>query len=98
MLITCFSAGNQRRYFYDSEGESFWSLKDQTTSLMQGADQSVGLNLLSIALLFFLNNFTFLDAKASVIQLWKKYRPSSSSDSATIITKAKQPDQNAFIT
>jgi hypothetical protein len=44
------------------------------------------------------------DAKASVIQLWKKYRPSSSdsttssSDSTTILTKAKQPDQNAFIT
>jgi hypothetical protein len=37
------------------------------------------------------------DAKASVIQLWKKYRPSSS-DSTTISTIAEQSDQNAFIT
>ena len=44
------------------------------------------------------------DDKTLVIQLWKKYHPSSSdstiiiSDSTTIFTIAKEPDQNAFIT
>jgi hypothetical protein len=37
------------------------------------------------------------DDKTLVIQLWKKYHPSSS-DSTTIFTIAKEPDQNAFIT
>jgi hypothetical protein len=37
------------------------------------------------------------DAKASVIQLWKRYRPSTS-DSTTIKTAISASNSNAFIT
>jgi hypothetical protein len=36
------------------------------------------------------------DAKAQVVKLWKKYRPSS--DPTTILTEVKQSNQNVFIT